>query len=109
MTDDARAFAKALRLLGLGVRGRLAVIGVERVRAAALDGSLRVAVVAQDVSQNSLDKVLPLLAAKRVKVFEAPSAAELGHAVGRQTTAVVGVLDPNLARGIRDVLAGRAI
>ena len=81
--------AKVLRLLGLGVRGRLAVVGVERVREAAQHGTLVLAVVAPDSSQNSLDKVLPLLAAKRVRVIEAPDAASLGHAVGRQTTAVV--------------------
>jgi ribosomal protein L7Ae-like RNA K-turn-binding protein len=99
------AEAKLLRLLGLGVRGRGAVVGVERVREAATKGTLVLAVVAPDVSRHSLDKVLPLLAAKRVTVVEGPSAATLGHAVGRETTAVVGVTDRNLARGIQEMLA----
>jgi len=60
------ALAKVLRLLGLGVRGRGAVVGVERVREAAAKGSLVLAVVAPDASRHSLEKVLPLLAAKRV-------------------------------------------
>ena len=51
------------------------------------------------------DKVVPLLAAKRVEVIEGPDAQRLGRAVGRETTAAVGVLDRNLARGIRDLLA----
>ena len=39
---------RLLRLLGLGVRGRGAVVGVEEVREAAHGGTLVVAVVAPD-------------------------------------------------------------
>ena len=101
--DDATQ-EKVLRLLGLGVRGRGAVVGVERVREAATKGTLVLAVVAPDASRHSLDKVVPLLAAKRVMVLEGPSAEVLGRAVGRETTAAVGVIDPNLARGIRSAV-----
>ncbi len=44
--------------------------------------------------------MLPLLAARRVRVMEAPSARELGEAVGRASTAAVGVLDAQLAKGM---------
>ncbi len=90
-----------LRLLGLGVRSRGAVVGVERVREAVGRGTLQLAVVAPDASQHSLHKVRPLLAARGVPIVEGPSAAVLGQAVGRETTAVVGVTDANLARGIQ--------
>ena len=103
---DAEARRKVLGLVGLGVRGRLAVVGVQQVREAANRGKVRVAVVAMDASKNSLDKVLPLLAARRVRVIEGIGAAELGSAVGRETTAAVGVLDANLARGIRSIVEG---
>jgi ribosomal protein L7Ae-like RNA K-turn-binding protein len=53
-----------------------------------------------DASKNSLEKLLPLLNARRISLIEVPSAAELGAAVGRDQTAAVGVLDPNLAKGI---------
>ena len=43
------------------------------------------AVVASDASRNSLDKVVPLLNARRVRFVEVPSAAELGAAVGRES------------------------
>jgi ribosomal protein L7Ae-like RNA K-turn-binding protein len=98
---DAAAQGRVLRLLGLGVRGRLAVAGVERVREAAHKGTLRLAVVAPDASRHSLDKVLPLLAAKRVTVLQGPSASELGAVVGKDVTAAIGVTDPALARGVR--------
>ncbi len=99
---------KVLALVGLGVRGRLVVVGAERVRLDALKGAVRLALVATDVSRHSLDKVLPVLRARRIEVIEWPSSAELGGAVGRETTAAVGIVDQALARGIRGAVAGAA-
>lgn len=87
------------------MRARNAVVGVEQVRRAAVRGQLRLAVVASDASHNSLDKVVPLLAARRIPHVEVPSAEELGAAVGRPSTAAVGVLNGDLARGIRALTA----
>lgn len=87
--------------MGLGVRARTAVVGVQQVRDAALRGRLRLAVVASDASRHSLEKIVPLLEARRVSRLEVPSAVELGAAVGRESTAAVGILDGDLARGIR--------
>ena len=98
---NATTSRKLLRLLGIGLNGRLVVVGVQMVRDAAQRGKLRLAVVAPDASKNSLDKVVPMLRAKRVRMIEAPSAAELGAAVGRESTAAVGVIDAQRARGIR--------
>jgi ribosomal protein L7Ae-like RNA K-turn-binding protein len=89
-----------LRLVGLGVRSRSVVVGVELVRQAAKRGTLMLAIVAPDASRHSREKVLPLLAAKRVPVIEGPTSAALGAAVGREAAAAVGVVDPDLARGI---------
>jgi len=98
---DAKTSAKLLRLLGMGMNGRLIVVGVQMVRDAAQRGKLELAVIGPDASSNSLDKVVPMLRAKRIRMIDAPSAAELGAAVGRESTAAVGVVDPELARGIR--------
>lgn len=98
---DAVTQRKLLGLLGLGVRGRLAVVGVERVREAVFKGKLALVVVAPDASRNSLDKVVPLLRARHVRYVEGPSASALGAAVGRDSTAAIGVVDKQLARGIR--------
>ena len=92
-----------LRLIGLGVRARNAVVGVEQVREAARKGSLHFAIVAPDASMNSRDKIVPLLRARRIKFVEGPSAAELGAAVGREQTAAVGIIDRQLARGISEL------
>jgi len=95
---------RLLRLVGLGVRGRGAVVGVEQVREGAKKNKVAFAVVAMDASRHSLDKVIPLLNARRVRFVEVPSAAELGGAVGRDTTAVVGIVDRQLAKGIRELV-----
>lgn len=103
--DDA-VRRKVLGLLGLGMRGRNVVVGAERVRLDAMKGAVHLAIVATDVSRHSLDKVVPVLRARRVEVIEWHSAAELGAAVGRDTTAAVGIVDQGLARGIRGAVAG---
>ena len=101
---DEATQRRLLGLIGLGVRGRLVVVGVERVREAALRGKLVLAVMAPDASHNSRDKVVPLLEARRVRFIEGPTAAALGAAVGKESTAVVGIVDRQLAKGIRGLV-----
>ncbi|HKW47688.1 MAG TPA: ribosomal L7Ae/L30e/S12e/Gadd45 family protein [Gemmatimonadaceae bacterium] len=98
-----------LRLIGLGVRARTVVVGVEQVRVAAKKGSLVFAVVAPDASANSREKVVPLLRARGVNFVEGPTAAELGAAVGREQTAAIGVTDAQLARGIRALVSASVV
>ncbi len=101
MTEEV-AKRKVLGLIGLGLRGRMAVVGVQQVRDAAKHGKLKVALVANDASKNSLDKIVGLLKAREVPVIGALSAIELGGVAGREAVAVIGVTNTGLARGIRD-------
>jgi ribosomal protein L7Ae-like RNA K-turn-binding protein len=96
--------AAVLRLVGLGVRSRGVVVGVEQVREAAKKGRLVLALVAADASEHSVAKVVPLLEARQIPVEHLPSAAELGQAVGREQTAAVGIVDVQLAKGITQLL-----
>ena len=105
MIDEA-AKRKILGLVGLGIRARLAVVGVQQVRDAAKRGRLKIALVAADASQNSLDKVTALLSARGVRAVTDFSAAELGAVAGRETVAVIGVSDAGLTRGIADAISG---
>jgi len=75
------------------------------LREAARRNKIFFAVVASDASANSLEKVVPLLNARRVRFIEVPSAAALGAAVGRDQTAVVGITDRQLAAGVRELVA----
>lgn len=99
---------RVMRLLGLGVRGRGAVVGVKQVREAARSNKVFLAVVASDASKNGLDKIVPLLNARRVRFVEVPSAVELGAAVGREQTTVVGIVDRQLAAGVRAIVESAA-
>jgi ribosomal protein L7Ae-like RNA K-turn-binding protein len=95
---------KIMRLLGLGVRSRGAIVGVKQVREAARNNKVELAIVASDASENSVEKIAPLLNARRVRFIEVPSAAELGAAVGRVQTTVVGIVDRQLAAGVRRIV-----
>ena len=97
---DEVAKRKILGLVGLGIRARLAVVGVQQVRDAAKRGRLKIALVAGDASQNSLDKVKSLLPARCVRTIGDFSAAELGAVAGRESVTVIGVSDAGLTRGI---------
>jgi len=101
--DDA-ARGRLLRLVGLGIRSRGAVVGVERVREGIKKDKVALAIVATDASRNSLDKIVPLLNARRVRFIEVPSATELGGVAGRESAAVVGIVDRQLAKGIRGLV-----
>jgi ribosomal protein L7Ae-like RNA K-turn-binding protein len=57
--QNAVALARAYRLLGLGLRARGVIVGVEQVRDAAKQNRLVLALVATDASPNSLKKVVP--------------------------------------------------
>lgn len=81
------------------------VVGVQQVKAAVRAGGVRLAIVADDASPNSRDKVLPLLTARRVRVMGGVTAAALGDAVGREGTAAIAVVDEALARGIGEAMA----
>ena len=95
---------KVEALVGLGLRGRLAVVGVQQVRDAAKRGRLEVALVARDASQNSLDKITGLLRARSVPVIDSLSAHDLGAIAGRDSVAVIGVTDAGLAAGIKEAV-----
>jgi ribosomal protein L7Ae-like RNA K-turn-binding protein len=99
---DAATRRKVLGLVGLGIRGRRAVVGVQQVRDAARRGKLKLALVASDASQNSMDKVVPLLTARSVAIVEGFKSEELAASCGRESVSVLGVLDAGLARGIRE-------
>lgn len=100
---NAATERRVLGLVGLGIRARNAVVGVEQVRMAARKGRLALALVAADASLHSQKKLLPLLKATGVRVVQGPGAEALGSVAGRESTAAIGITDRSLANGIRKV------
>lgn len=96
----------ALRFLGLAARAGTLVPGTAQVRQAVRAGRIRFAVVAADASANSREKLLPLLAARRVRFAVAFDREALGRAVGRAPLSAVGLTDERLAERVAELLSG---
>ena len=95
----------AIRLLGLAARAGTVVPGTAQVRQAVRAGRVRFAVVAADASANSREKLLPLLAARRVRFAVAFDREALGRAVGRAPLSAVGLTDERLAARVAELLS----
>jgi ribosomal protein L7Ae-like RNA K-turn-binding protein len=96
----------ALRLLGIAARAGAVVTGTERVRVAARGGGLRLVLVAGDASDNSREKLMPLLGSREIPSIVAYDRDALGAALGRAGLSAVGITDPKLADRLRMLIAG---
>ena len=65
---------------------------------------LRFALVAADVSDNSLDKLLPTLRKRGVPHAVMFTRDQLGQAVGRSPLSAVGITHPGFAEKLRALL-----
>jgi ribosomal protein L7Ae-like RNA K-turn-binding protein len=95
---------RALGMLGMAARAGALVPGTERVRESARSGSLRLAFIATDASENSRAKLLPLLTATGISHVMRYDRKELGAAVGRAPLSAVGVTDRRLADRLQVLL-----
>ena len=74
------------------------------MRDAARNGTLRFAFVAADVSDNSLDKLLPLLQKRGVPHVVMFTRDQLGQAVGKSPLSAVGITQSSFAQQIQALL-----
>jgi len=95
----------AIRLLGLATRAGAVVPGTAQVRQAVRAGRIRFVVVAADASANSREKLLPLLAARRVRFVVAFDREALGRAVGRAPLSAAGTTDQRFAARVAELLS----
>jgi ribosomal protein L7Ae-like RNA K-turn-binding protein len=93
----------ALSLLGLAARANALVWGTERVRDAVRGGEVLFVIVAADVSDNSLDKLVPLLEKRGVPHVVRFDRAQLGDAVGKAPLSAVGLTDASFAARLKDL------
>jgi len=89
-----------LGLIGLGVRGGLALPGVDVACAWIRQGKCRAVVVAADASRRAVQKVVQPARRAGLPVITGPDAETLGARLGRPPVMVVGVRDRSLAEGI---------
>ena len=86
-----------LRLLGLAARAGALVYGTDLVRRAVRAGRIRLAIVASDISDNTREKLGPLLENRGVVVIEGPDRGELGALVGKGPLSVIGMEEGSFA------------
>jgi ribosomal protein L7Ae-like RNA K-turn-binding protein len=91
-------------MLGLAARAGAVVPGTERVREAARSGKLHFALVASDLSDNSRDKLLPLLNARQIPYAILGDRDALGGAVGRAPLSALGITEKKLAARVVELL-----
>ena len=97
-----------LRLLGLAARAGALVYGTDLVRRAMRAGRIRLAIVASDISDNTREKLRPLLESAHVAVIDGPDRGELGALVGKGPLSVIGMEEGSFAnRLIADGAAPR--
>lgn len=94
----------ALNLLGLASRAGTVVTGTERARDAVRAGEARLVIVAADASENSRDKIIPLLKAVGMPYVERFDRTALGAAVGRAPLSAVAVTGAPLAERLKQLL-----
>ena len=94
----------ALRLLGLAARAGALLPGTERVREAVRAGDVILAIVAADASDNSLDKLVPLLEKRGVAHVVRYDRAQLGDAVGKAPLSAVGLTDASFAARLQELM-----
>lgn len=91
-------------MLGIAARAGAALPGTERVREAARSGALEFTLVASDASDNSRNKLLPLLEARRIPYAVAFDRNALGGAVGKPPVSALGITDRKLATRVKEML-----
>ena len=89
-----------LGLLGLGLRARRVILGVDRVREAVRANRVACLVLASDASARAREKVVRLAAARGVPILPGPTAEAIGARLGKPGIMVAAVLDRALARGL---------
>ena len=82
------------------------VPGTQLVREKVRAGRVRFALVAADLTETGLDKLVPLMEGRNVPYVVRYDRAELGRAVGRSPLAVVGVVDSGFAERLNALLDG---
>jgi ribosomal protein L7Ae-like RNA K-turn-binding protein len=97
---------RVLGMLGMATRAGVVLPGTERVRLAARSGTLLLAIVAADASENSRGKLMPLLTARGIPHVVRYDRTQLGAAVGRAPLSAVGVVDRTLAARLQTLLRG---
>lgn len=91
-------------MLGLAARAGALIPGTERVREAVRSSEVQFVLVASDASDNSRDKLLPLLDKRQVPYAVILTRDALGGAVGKAPLSAIGISERKLAERVRGIV-----
>ena len=98
---------KVLNYLGLAARGRLLVSGYNTCVFMIDKRKVRLLVIAEDLSENSIKKITGIAVRKNVPYRIYGSMRELSHMTGKTDSGIFGVTDENLAKVISEKIDHR--
>lgn len=90
---NSRGYEKFFGMSGLASRAGKIVYGAEQCRNAVRRGKVFLAVLAEDASANTAEKVVKVCGNHKVPVISAGTIDVLSRSVGKQGIAVFGVTD----------------
>ncbi len=91
---------KIFSLLGIAMRGRNLVSGEVQTLEAIRKGSVRLVVIAEDASDNTVKLFTDKCRQRNIPVFRWGTKESLGRAIGRDLRSSVGVCDGGLADSV---------
>ena len=101
MTDKKRVFG----MIGLATRAGKTVSGSDAVIAAIRQGNVELLIITEDISRNSLDKLLQKMTGdKEIPCYRFGTSEEMGIALGKTNRTVAAITDKNFAEGISAIL-----
>lgn len=96
---------KVLRYMGLAKRAGHLGVGFNTCEAMMKKKEIKLFVIAEDLSDNSKDKVRSLAKSFGVELLEYSSMEKLSQITGEENSGVFGVKDKNLAEAIKKEIA----
>jgi ribosomal protein L7Ae-like RNA K-turn-binding protein len=93
---------KILNMLGFGARARSIVTGTDMTISEMEKGNIKIIFIANDIAQNSKEKIIKTARKMNVKTYDFFNTEELSSAIGKMNRVVVGVKDDQMARGIKE-------
>lgn len=91
-------------LLGIAMKAGKVVSGEEGTLKSIQGGKVRLTLIALDSSENTKKKFADKCQYRGVPYRTVMTKSELGNAIGKETRAVIGILDPNLAKRMIELI-----
>ena len=102
-TNDA-----ILRFIGLAMRAGKVVSGFDMVSSSLRRGEVKLLIIAEDISRNTLDKLLDAVAASKGEspdAFRFANSFDLGNAIGKPSRAILAIIDDGFAGKLSTMLS----